>query len=500
MYDKSLFQIFNTARRVIDLKSDETGAVFGRSCIDYEIYKRTDVSNLKQIKGYLVLVRQRIVIPSTTSYSAGSTSITAYQDYPAIIENRVNIDVNNNANVVLDSVFPRTLNSSISTNSTSSSESSSSITHQNTVGSNSSNVNTFGVSIGGGFFGPQLTGELLLNYSHSWERSTSSENSSGGATSTQTNVSHSNSMSVKDWSAYSSVEDDDKSLTWLWGQTYPWDVILYNQASSGDNIYLPKFVAKRLVNDNIVLPPSELSLFGLDFTSHASWRIDFPNGITEDEIMKITHETTYFTASHTKDGSGGVSATLQSAQDASDSSYDSGDIDLSLYALAAIGRYQVDNAATIGLRVDDFTLAPKSHTDKFKIISPLNDMQVSGSGFDSAMTTTFKSDVSLNVYFKVEDTSFNYSLNLLNWLEKGDSLCKISWIINERYKGSSTISDVKNAESQDNVTRIPLRNRDFESVNYYDYLVPGLNVVEISVKPVDPSATARYTLSTVAIR
>ena len=52
-----------------------------------------------------------------------------------------------------------------------------------------------------------------------------------------------------------------------------------------------------------MLPPSELSLFGIDFSSTASWLIDFfPDGVTENETLQIEHETTLYTASHALSG------------------------------------------------------------------------------------------------------------------------------------------------------------------------------------------------------
>jgi len=225
MNNREHYKIFHSAKHEYELKNKETGGVFGQTIVDYEIYKRTDVSNLTNVRGYLLLVKQRIIVPNATEYVAGAASITSYKNYPAIIENKIKLDVNNKAKIQISNIFPRTLNSNVTTNTSSQTGSTSSTIHQNTTGSSSSNVNTFGVGLSLGFFGELPIGGVTLSYSHSWMSGKSSQNTTGGTSSMHADQSYSNSMSVKDWSAYSSLSKDNKSLTWLWGQSYPWDVI-----------------------------------------------------------------------------------------------------------------------------------------------------------------------------------------------------------------------------------------------------------------------------------
>ena len=494
------FRSFYNAVSDIELK-DDGGVPFGRSIIEYQMYRRTDVSNLKHVRGHFLHVTQRIIIPNQTEYSPGAKTSVSYENYPAIIHNRMKIDLNNKATARLSSVFPRTLNSNVTANSSSSSTGSSSVMHQTTSGSSSTNVNTFGVTVSLGFFGEIPIGDLALSYSHSWIHGSSHEAMAGDSATASSSDGKSTTMSVKDWSAYSQLGEDDLSVAWIWGQSYPWDVILYSHSQSGDNIELPDFIRQRMINGDILLPPSELSLFGVDFTAHAGWIIEYPEGVTEDETVTVSHETTCYTASHSLNDKK-LSADLQSAAEASLAKYSSPSLALSLYSLAPVGGYGVEDPATIGFRVDAFSYPPTKPADKFKIVSKTNDLQVTGSGFDDIMTSSFKTDPTLELQFKIADTHLDYSLILFHWLE-GDCDCLVNWTVNEKFSGSSRINRVVNSEGQASDTVIPIRNRDFGSLNFHDYLVIGLNSVKLRISRIDEgadSAAAVYTLSSVTIR
>lgn len=493
------YKNFFTSSQDFVLKTDADNGEFGHSKVEYTMLKRTDVTNLTKVPGYMLIVKQRITIPNQTQYVPGSSTITSYQNYPAIIENSINLEINNDAQVQLANIFPRTLNSNVTTNTSSQAGTTSSVAHQHTTGSSTSNVNTFGVGIMGGFFGELPMGSVSLNYSHSWVHDTSSSHTDSGGSSAEKMLSYSNSMSVKDWSSYSNLSNNNKSVRWVWGQSYPWDVILYNQTTSGDNVELPDFVNKRLRSGNLLLPPSELSLFGLDFTSHACWLIDFPNGISSDEIITITHKTANYTATHEKSGET-ISAKLQSKNEASMATYSSGKLDLSQYSLAPLQVNPSEGIPTIGFRVNEFVFAPVKNTDQFKILSPKNNLEVKGTGFDSVMTSLFKTNPTLKVSFKIEDNSFDYSLAIIHWLEKGSGDCTLSWKVNGQFTGITNLTHQENSESHQNMTQISLRNLDFRSLNFHDYLVIGLNHIEITIEPSDQKASHAYTLSSISIR
>lgn len=493
------YKNFFTSIQNFPLDTSNGNEAFGHSDVEYSIFKRTDVSNLKHIPGYLLILKQRLRIPNKNPYVPGSSSINAYENYPAIIQNTVNLQINNNASVKIANLFPRTLNSNVTTSSSSQTGSSSSVGHQHTAGSSTSNVNTFGVGITAGFFGELPIGSLSLNYSHSWIKGKSSSDTNRDSSALEKDLSYSNSMSIKDWSAYSNLSEDSQSITWIWGQSYPWDVILYNHSTQGDNVNLPDFVKDRLLNGNELLPPSELSLFGLDFTSHAAWLIDFPDGINSDETLSVSHKTTNFTASHEKSGST-LSAKLQTLNEASTATYSSGKLDLSQYSLAPIEINPIEGLPSIGFKVNAFTYPPQNAKDTFKIVSPNNNMEAKGTGFDSIMTSSFQTNPSLTITFKIEDTAFDYHLVLVHWLEEQSGACTLSWKINGQYIGSINLNRQENKQSSDSIDQISLRNLDNKSSNYHDYLVLGINTLEIAIVPADQSSTHRYTLSSISIR
>ena len=472
---------------------------FGYSDIEYTILKRTDVTNLTKVHGYLLVMKQRIFIPNEMDYVPGSSTITSYENYPAIIENNVDLKINNQATVKLASIFPRTLNSNVTTSSTSQAGTTSSVGHQHTTGSSTSNVNTFGVGLMGGFFGEIPMGSVSLNYSHSWIHDTSKSNSDSTASSAEKDLSYSNSMSIKDWSSYSNISENNKSIRWVWGQSYPWDVILYNQTTGGDNVKLPDFVKNRLLSGNLLLPPSELSLFGLDFTSHASWLIDFPEGISSDETISISHTTSNYTATHEKAGKD-LSAKLQNNSEASLSTYSSGELNLSLYSLAPVQVNPSEGIPTIGFMKSNFIYAPHKNTDSFKIISPKNNLEAKGTGFDSVMKSSFKTNPKIDLNFKIQDTTFGYSLAIFHWLEEGSGNCTLNWKVNGQHSGSINLTQQKNTNNNENMTQISLRNLDYRSFNFHDYLVIGLNHIEITIVPEDPKQMHAYTLSSISIR
>lgn len=500
MTARQRFNPFYTA--FLNTKLEDSSAnVFGQSIAEYQIYRRTDISNLGNIKGYYIHAKQRLIIPNSNPYTLGAAVTDSYKDYPAVIQNKIKLALNNGATARISKVFPRTLNSQVTLNSSSESGKDDSTMKQTTSGSSYSNVNTFGVNVSGGVFMGLPMAELGLSYSHSWGHDTSLNSTSGSTSALHSSNSNDNSMSVKDWSAYSHLNDDNMSLSWVWGQSYPWDVILYNYASSGDNIDLPKFVEDRMISGNLVLPPSELSLFGLDFTAQASWIVEFPDGIKENETITISHETTSYNASHSLSG-GNFSAKLQTVSEASSTTYSTPALDLSLYSLSPIGGYASDEPAAIGFKVDTFSYPPSKNTDQFKILSATNDLQVTGTGFDSVMTSSFTSPPTFDVSFKISDTSFDYSLIFIHWIE-GDNDCLIEWSVNDKFSGTSRLDKSISTEGQANLTRISIRNRDYESLNFHDYLVVGMNTIKIKITPIAKNGAASasvYNLSSIAIR
>jgi hypothetical protein len=63
-------------------------------------------------------------------------------------------------------------------------------------------------------------------------------------------------------------------------------------------------------------------------------------------------------------------------------------------------------------------------------------------------------------------------------------------------------SRVKSSEAQNSETKIPLRNRNFTSLNFHDHLVIGLNKVSLKISGIEQKANTEkcsYTLFSAAI-
>lgn len=498
-YIKNFYKFSKTT----ELTNGAGGAVFGKSCTTVEIYKRRDVSNLNSYLGYMVMLNQRIIIPNANVQVPGPSSSTSYNNYPAILLNQIKISANNGGSIRLHQMFPKTLNTSVSTSSSSNSTNGQSSSQQTTSGSSDTNVNTFGVGLSLGFFGELPVGNLSVDYSHSWENSNFNSKSLDTSSSKESNIGFGDSMSVKDWSSYGYLDDDAISPSWTWGQSYPWDVILYNQSSNGSNINLPQFVINNLLGStatggSLVMPPSQLSLFGTDFTMQSAWVVDFPDGVTQDETITLDFITQSFTASHELSANT-ISATLQSQSHANAATYSSNAIDLSSFSLNPISGAQNGSGAAIGFTVTPFTYPPTSATTPFKIVSPANNVQVTGVGFNPGMTSNFSSPTSVNITFKIADASSDYSLMLMHWIEPLSDACKLSWTINSQYKGTIYVDGQEGTGGQNNMSALELRNTDFTSINFHDYLIVGTNQITIVIEPTDSDQACNYTLFALAI-
>lgn len=86
-----VFRNYYTFENDLSLTNDASGVRFGRSITQYEIRRRRDVKNLDSIMGYVLMMKQRIIIPSTTNYQPGTRSQSSYKNYPAILSNKVTL-------------------------------------------------------------------------------------------------------------------------------------------------------------------------------------------------------------------------------------------------------------------------------------------------------------------------------------------------------------------------------------------------------------------------
>lgn len=489
----------------------------GTSLIQYEIHRYHDFRSQTNTLAYIVVCTHRIIVPAATPYQVGPNpgAFTGYSNYPAAIANNITAAAGpsaSDATVLLKELFPRTLNASISTSIEEQASTNNSLTTQQSSGSSTSQSNTFGVAISGGFFGELPVGNLSLDYQHSWGSGTFASTGSGTDAGHQAGSTSGETMSIKDWSSYGYADAKSKSPNWVWGQSYPWDVILYNQSQSSGTVTLPPFVRSRLMTTIIggtptaptyttfALPPSQLSLFGLDFTMKASWLIEFPKGVAAPETVSLTHNLSYYTASHSVTGSGptaSLTATINSVS--SQTTWTSPALDLSSYALDPI--LTVKSGAAVNLMAANlFTYPPTAAGGPFKMVSAPNNLQVTGEGFGPQMTSDFKNGAtSVAAVFKILDTDGEYSLLLHHWIGAAGSAVTLSVVVNGSAPTVIYVDALEGQGGQNNVSTIALRDLNFSSVNFHDYLRLGLNTIEIEISPVNPGLSNLYTLSALAI-
>lgn len=513
---------FFTKEEMYDIL-DNSGNKIGIDIVTYNILKLVDTKNLNCSNTYSVTVKHRILVnginwdPNTNYQSIG------FNNYPALINIQTGITgvSQTGVDISLKRIFPKTINASVEQSTNTSTGSSKSQTNQTSSGSNSSNVNTFGVDLSAGWFVDGPIASVGINYSHSWENGTSQATSQSISNATSQQMASGNEMSVKDWSAYSSVENFNNTnntfigefVQWNWGQTYPWSIFEYNKTGSGSNILLPKSVVANLLyygganqgtsDDNILLPPSDLSLFGLDFTMASEWLVTFPKDLTAIETLTFQHDVSVALASHsmTIPSGGGEASLIASVSSAYNNTMrQSTPLQLSEYALIPLS----DNQSTgIGFQNNLFDISPNTPETEFKIRSRGNDLLATGLGFSTGMVASFPSNysgegASLNLAFKVADINTQYSFIMKHWKGLNSGNIVLTCNIN----GNETTINVTDQEGQgslNNTNQLDLRNFDLKSANFHDYLVLGWNEITITIMPKDVSVASQYNLLALAM-
>lgn len=499
--------------------------IFGTCVVTYEIKRYTDLRNLGDSLKYRVLCTQRIIIPNASQFALGPQDISGFNEYPAAVSNTITVK-NTSDGLAADllNYAPRTVNAAVMTSNSNSTANTQSNSIQHSSGSSTSQSNSFGASANLGFFGYIPVGGASVSHDHTSASGRYSGSATGAQSGGETQSQDSTSMSIKDWGCYSYLDPSNSSPTWVWGQEYPWNVIQYNNAStenpsSSDAILLPNFVQALLCDANQALPPSQLSLFGIDFTMKALWDTtpDSSGGIT------VTHTINYSTATHTFLSANTVTATIATPVSAS---YTSPNIDLVTYGLDAV-RLSQNYAAIIAFIPKKFLIPPTpvsssgSGAVNFKIVSPNNDLLVSdttdysrmalgpadtGAGFTSLKTglvgtfTQKCNALQVTATFKIVDTANDYTLYFKHW-KVGATGFKLQLAFN----GDTSNTIVKYVDSRegegadDNQMAVSLRNQDYGSVDCFDLLQLGLNTVQINIIPIGESDACSYQVRAISL-
>lgn len=524
----------------------------GLTIIRYTVQAIADLSDLKYRRAYQVVCSQRVIIPNSAPLTQ-SPPITAYKTYPLLISNTVSIeskailsnagdessrdspsDHDSHLAELLD-YSPRTINASVSRTSTQGHQLGKGVSLENSTGSTTSQSNNFGFSAhvnvhgsvsandiglvsGSAGGGVGAGAHLNIAHSHSDNRSESSGSSSNSGVSRG----GSGSMSIKDWGCYSRVSSNDyTTLTWNWGQEFPWNVFRYQCDTANDNnVTLPQSVWDLLWDSTAgtAFPPSQLSQFGVDFTMKAAWQVALPRNLSgqKRKHLHLKHSIQLLHGSHGDLDSGSDSEksdtytppTAELTSVSGEFNYTSPKIDLTLLGLDPILSPDTDNGAVIGFTAANrFLIAPEKG-DEFLILSGSNNLQVTGDGFDTPMQTSFTQapgklppgTARLCIEFKMTEEITPYSLILKHWVTT-ETACQLTLTFNRDWDNSITaFVDAQEGEGgEDNILSINLRNEDYSSVNYHNYLKPGLNRIDVKITPVDPVNDCAYSLRALAI-
>jgi Rieske Fe-S protein len=478
--------------------------VVGQVINDYDIRAYTDVRNLGVTHGYIISLSQRIIIPAALAPTSASPS-SGYVNYPALLINTIVPNVDTKDDIELIDYAPITVNAAVDTSINSAVSASTSDSRQYTTGSSTSVTNTYDVSVNLS----KMSG-VSGGFSHAQTNTVENSRTAGTDVGADRQGGSSDAMSVKEWGSYLAIDVIQQAPTWTWTQEYPWNVFLYQDRDAIQNVTLPPFVLNRLFltppttdppgSAATAAPPSSLSLTGLNFVSKARWRF-VPQ--TADAIS-FTHTLSYTTASHTIT-TNGTSATLTPVSLTLSPAGPTTISTLAVYALDAVGRVS-SAGALLSFAPSQFDAPPQAGAS-FSVKSAANDLLAEGTGFTFPLGAdpVFQADVTtqsatLTVKFKIADTNQDYTLYLKHWKTTSTG-CTLSITINEESPIARHVDAAESGGGSDNVLSIYLRNLDYTSPEFYDYLQMGLNVITITATSEDVTnkATCIYALRSLGI-
>ena len=477
----------------------------GAAYLKVFVEKRIATSNLASRPTYLIFAALRLSVYNKQSLNINPGAVTSYQNYPAIFTVQKTLQcpvASEAANFELMRYAPATVNTAITTSRSDLMGTNKTNSAQQSVGSSTSQTNSFGVNVQGGLMMDLPMFSVGVSYDHAW----SSEQNQGRAVSVGQDSSsqsgNSDTFSIKDWGIYAQVNYDALTASWVCAQEYPWDVLQYHSVGNGGNIEIPDEYVNRLLVGDCVLPPSQLSLCGTDFTFTSNWKFS-PSEDNVDPtqgIVTLVLDTACALATHQRTGSAspyGLSVTLgQPATTTNNLTLTWGDLaQLALDALAP-GR----NDASLNFLKLPASRFPAAATVPLTLTSPTNTLLCTASGFGPGMIADVASGTaSYTLAFKVLDTVSEVVLYLKHWkMDSGAIVLTIS--INGQALPDEFVDAAQGAGGASNRTEITLRSTDYMSDDFCNYLVVGLNIIKVSLAPklTAPGAT-RYCLSAAVV-
>jgi hypothetical protein len=465
---------------------------------------------------YIVNVTQRIIITNKAGMTVSPVAASAYVDYPVLINTYLQID-KPPAGVAMQLLdySPQTVNTVVQSSGSSGISSgqgqSSSVT--NTVGSTTSQTNSFGVSVT-----VSETPSATANYEHSETQTSerSRANTSDSSTNSSADASSSAAMSVKDWGGYAFLNPETTAVTWIFGQEFPWSATecrLTDNTQGGPDasqvrVIIPSTMSSRLWDGVSLYPPSQLSMFGINFVMKGQWLVTVDNGTPSS--ITVDSSIALFTASHTAipAPTTGDPTTLIGAafMDPKPALLDVGNdlsatLDLAIMSLHPLG-FQ-GQPGIVGFIPDKFTVLPASGANKgpisFEIFAASNTLLVKDTsaypsssdeaGFtatDTSLNAAFTANcttLQITAFFKVTDVVSDYMLHMKHW-KAGNAPLTLTFVFNDDPSSAMTksVDDLEAEGGENNLLSIALRNQDYASIDYHDFLQLGLNSVQISIE------------------
>jgi hypothetical protein len=528
----------------LNTKDNDPQAI-GFISLEYQVALYNDVQvldnqsvNQPPNQQFILTCTQRILLTNPNNSSVAPVKVDssageAFNNYPVLLTASISIPTTSTDGLTLNLLdySPHTVNTAVQQNTSTGTSTGTEASSSSTTGSSHAQSSSYTVSATvGGSYRDGLSASVTGSYEHGSTVTTDNSKTAGKSLSNSADSSSSASMSIKDWGSYASVNPFYTYPSWVFGQEFPWNAIECRYASQEEavNSYgqVPMCISasmKANLYDQVFLyPPSELSMFGLNFVMTASWRVYVEYGASTE--ITLNHFVDYYSASHTfSDGSVKVYMDLNSTKlEVEDETGKlvppSITLDLNIMGLDPLGVNS--DAAIVGFIPSKF-IPPVSGTapapQTFKTISATNDLIIENttdyskgdiSGFTVSQTclTALWSDAQdfayqITLFFKIIDSVNDYTLYIKHWLTKTTGV-RLQVVVNGDTSNTITkyVDAIEGEGGDNNLLSIALRNLDFASIEYHDYLRLGLNSVTITMEPIDQGwSSCGYQIRAVSI-
>jgi hypothetical protein len=524
--DAYLIQEYLTLKNGVDNEGDDV--MLGTLFLEYQVtlYNNVQLKNATAVdqpknQQFVVQCTKRITISNPNAASLVPSDDLAFNNYPVLINTTMDLQQSNveKPNLRLLDYSPKTINTAVNVSGSSggSTGQTTETSNSNTVGSTTAQTNSYGTSVSVGTMGdiPVTSATSSSEHSTTTTQEQSNTNGSSSGQNKSSESSSSESMSIKDWGTYGFVNPRNKIPYWTFGQEVPWNSIKCRKTNgtyyTGVNprqidITISDSMKAALYNGDCLYPPSELSVFGVNFVMKTSWLITINN--TDSDEMVFSQAINLYAASHILNSEKNVIVYRDETPvnlSVIDGQSLSTTLSLNIMALDPLGNSEM--AAIVGFIPSQFITKPasadsaESMPSKFKIISTTNELMVQDStkyvagstcGFTASQTylnATFSqvnSSLQITLYFKVVDVIKDYNLYLKHWTTTAEDVM-LTLVINDDYANPITkyVDAIEGEGGANNLLGVSLRNQDYASIEYHDYLQLGLNSIQITMQPIN---------------